>query len=691
MKYTAKAKLKYVLVVDKDKSTPFNTIYKIYDAKDSYSGVYFSEGGLTDAEYVSKRNSLVVGSDGKIVSDKLNGVWLKETAKPLGSIEKTEAMDLNTASEWENYLKGGSGSQEVKLSPTRISKGFYGWKGKTSTEGEINGYDWEITTMKRSDGKLSSTAQGGKTKKGDGYSSFEVVIFQDPSKTLIVTTPKVVNEKRVREQHEEAVKMFKELVAKNDLPKKKYAKGGEMRNVQITKDDYFFRENEPNRVYHDVEGMYGNYWFVAKTDNSYKHGYGSNGINRGCVYKLKVWRGGNPVGRDKSTKGGHVSEDFLAGYYNKWDLRPRTKEAKEVVSAIVEWLENNICDLKRNWSSVKFAKGGEIADFKGAGMFAGGGGTEIIPPKGELRNADNHLLKYEKNGSEYEFYVYKPVSKIVSGYEQTKHICVNADCALKMSYKQFINYLYGEGYIDDRKNAKGGYMADGGRLENISPVIKPKIEAIENILPKALGEGGYMKIVFAFQTKDGYAFNMESKSDYPVNRATPKLKRIGVVVERTGEKGKRLITIPKGVFDQMTTIYMVGGEFADGGIQNHPLNIQIHTKIAEELGREMAARFIITDYSRDSGIGAVRLIEMAIQRGFISLDEINSDIIYSAEEKADESAEMEEIGSSDTNILIHTMLRNAGIEMDYEGNRMVRKYTTPEEANIKSSTHKNEK
>jgi hypothetical protein len=184
---------------------------------------------------------------------------------------------------------------------------------------------------------------------------------------------------------------------------------------------------------------------------------------------------------------------------------------------------------------------------------------------------------------------------------------------------------------------------------------------------------------------------MESKSDYPVNRATPKLKRIGVVVERTGEKGKRLITIPKSVFDQMTTIYMVGGEFADGGMQNQPLIIQLHTKIAEELGMGMAEKFISRDYRRKRGIGAVRLLEMAIERGFISLDEVNSEIIYSAEEKADDSAYMEEIGSSDTNIMIHSMLRNAGIEMDYEGGRIVRKYSTPEEANIKSSTHKNEK
>lgn len=148
-----------------------------------------------------------------------------------------------------------------------------------------------------------------------------------------------------------------------------YAEGSEVSTIKILKDSFQQRADQPNRVYHSVEGMYGDYWFTAKTDNSHKSGYGSNGINDGCVYQLNVWRGGNPVGRDSSTKGGHVSEDFLAGYDNKWDNRPRTKEAKEVVSVIVEWLEKNICDLKREWSSVKFNEGGQLE--KGAINYLG--------------------------------------------------------------------------------------------------------------------------------------------------------------------------------------------------------------------------------------------------------------------------------------------------------------------------------
>jgi hypothetical protein len=88
--------------------------------------------------------------------------------------------------------------------------------------------------------------------------------------------------------------------------------------------------------------------------------------------------------------------------------------------------------------------------------FAKGGGIGELPPKGELTNKDNFLLKYEKKGGDYEFYIYKPETKKVSGYNQVKHICVNSDCPHKMTYEQFVNYLYAELYLDDMKYANGG-------------------------------------------------------------------------------------------------------------------------------------------------------------------------------------------------------------------------------------------
>ena len=97
-----------------------------------------------------------------------------------------------------------------------------------------------------------------------------------------------------------------------------------------------------------------------------------------------------------------------------------------------------------------FHKKGEII------RYAEGGGVGNFPPKGELKNKENLLLKYEKIGSDYEFFVYKPEKKDVSSYEQIKYVCVNKDCPTRMSYNQFLNYLYAETYLDDRKYANGG-------------------------------------------------------------------------------------------------------------------------------------------------------------------------------------------------------------------------------------------
>lgn len=101
-------------------------------------------------------------------------------------------------------------------------------------------------------------------------------------------------------------------------------------------------------------------------------------------------------------------------------------------------------------------------------IFADGGGVGEFPPKGELTNKDNFLLKYEKKGGEYEFFVYKPITKEVSGYNQIKHVCLNKDCPQKMNYEQFINYLYAELYLDDTQYDDGGDVKNKIQLKNFS-------------------------------------------------------------------------------------------------------------------------------------------------------------------------------------------------------------------------------
>lgn len=111
--------------------------------------------------------------------------------------------------------------------------------------------------------------------------------------------------------------------------------------MKIIKDQIKRMTDDSRRIYHTIEGSHEGYYFFAKTDNSHKFGFGSDGIEKGSVYKLDVWEGGNPVGRDSIT-GGHVSKDFVAGYYNKWELKPKTAEQKKIVKEIVKYLDSNL-------------------------------------------------------------------------------------------------------------------------------------------------------------------------------------------------------------------------------------------------------------------------------------------------------------------------------------------------------------
>jgi hypothetical protein len=90
---------------------------------------------------------------------------------------------------------------------TRIYKSYGGaWIGKTSVS-DVDGKDYEITTMKRSNGKLWSNAQSGKSERG----MFSYMLYQDPNLNLIETKPSKVTQKAVSEQHDKAIEKFKEM------------------------------------------------------------------------------------------------------------------------------------------------------------------------------------------------------------------------------------------------------------------------------------------------------------------------------------------------------------------------------------------------------------------------------------------------------------------------------------------------
>lgn len=141
-----------------------------------------------------------------------------------------------------------------------------------------------------------------------------------------------------------------------------------------------------------------------------------------------------------------------------------------------EWTSNMWVWAKKQISFVSRMKGmrGDLYDDKGnktrkhlalliwghnPKKMAEGG---VIPQQGTLFTKDKkNKLDYKKVGNDYVFKVYDVESNPVENYTRHQYKKRNNNEAT-MDYNQFINYLYSEHYIDDKK------MAEGGNINNMT-------------------------------------------------------------------------------------------------------------------------------------------------------------------------------------------------------------------------------
>ncbi|MCF8322822.1 MAG: hypothetical protein K9I26_06775 [Flavobacterium sp.] len=115
----------------------------------------------------------------------------------------------------------------------------------------------------------------------------------------------------------------------------------------IVKDSVTKMPSDQSRIYYTVEGTYKGHYFFATTDTSNHLGFRNDGVNKSVVSKLDVWLGGHPVGRNSvKGKGLHVSSDYIAGYFNKWDVKPIGKQNQEIVNEIISELDNKYSPKK---------------------------------------------------------------------------------------------------------------------------------------------------------------------------------------------------------------------------------------------------------------------------------------------------------------------------------------------------------
>lgn len=111
-------------------------------------------------------------------------------------------------------------------------------------------------------------------------------------------------------------------------------------------------------------------------------------------------------------------------------------------------------------------------------------------------------------------------------------------------------------------------------------------------------------------------------------------------------------------------------EFKDGGNLGS-LDARISKAIFQAYGDiDDAIEFKFND--PDSGVAPYRLVFLAVQKGFITPEEINKAVLNSAYETSSETADAEEIGSSDMNFYVWSMLRDAGFDMQFENGTYVR-------------------
>jgi Protein of unknown function (DUF2958)/Family of unknown function (DUF6496) len=104
---------------------------------------------------------------------------------------------------------------------------------------------------------------------------------------------------------------------------------------------------------------------------------------------------------------------------------------------------------------------------------AHGGGVDVkIPPQGTMISKDKkNKLDYKKVGNNYEFIVYEGEPNPVENYSRTS-FKKKTNGVVTMNYNQFINYIYTEGYVDD-KMAQGGGVSKKPKTEyTISDFIK---------------------------------------------------------------------------------------------------------------------------------------------------------------------------------------------------------------------------
>jgi 16S rRNA G966 N2-methylase RsmD len=199
-------------------------------------------------------------------------------------------------------------------------------------------------------------------------------------------------------------------------------------------------------------GVYGQ-GFYFTNDKSFASNY-ARGINSkilSCFINVKkiftIYNDELPNGYEKysnmvDNKG--ISRDFtkkiISENYDGVYAKNKYNENEFVVfeSNQIKLADGTNTTFDENNNDIRYAKGGGI-----------------IPASGTLTTKDKkNKLDYKKVGDNYEFVVYDGEANPIENYTRVQYKKRDKNKVL-MNYNQFVNYLFSEGYIDD-KMAQGG-------------------------------------------------------------------------------------------------------------------------------------------------------------------------------------------------------------------------------------------
>jgi hypothetical protein len=140
-------------------------------------------------------------------------------------------------------------SSFTHLENTKIYNLFHGWTGETKVK--LNGKNWVLTTMKRSNGTISTHCHVVQDE-GNGSFSFNVFGRSKDESFHINELPKgtKATEKTIRAAHFESLSLFDQMNENNELPKVTEEYKVEIGQILFT-DGY---ENRHKRAVYEIDG-----------------------------------------------------------------------------------------------------------------------------------------------------------------------------------------------------------------------------------------------------------------------------------------------------------------------------------------------------------------------------------------------------------------------------------------------------